>query len=108
MPWKVKPDRLATLAAVRGLGNFKEVVSVVDIPTEEPSPSEGLVVVAPRYFRGQDVKEEYEAFLDFTSLVIRNVEGASLPLRVVPLHPKCGDLLRRAPHPALLFVRIAN
>jgi hypothetical protein len=117
LPWKNDDTKaVAAVRRLRALGDFTDELVTVSLEGVEEkglggAAEQGFVLVAPRFFRGQAVEEEYGAFLAYCAMIERGLDsvlrgGASSgPVRVVPLHPKCTDLTRRAPHPALLFLK---
>ena len=104
MPWKKSEDNAQAISSLKELGDFTDEVVITDFPVKQ-TDIEGMVIVAPRYFRGQATSEEYEAFLDFTNMLSQNIEALALPIQVLPMHPRSEDLSLRAPHPAVLVLR---
>lgn len=104
LPWKKNVDDTQAISTLKALGDFTEEVVVTDFPVKQ-TDIEGMVIVAPRYFRGQATSEEFEAFLDFTNMLSQNIEAFALPIQVLPMHPRSEDLSLRAPHPAILVLR---
>ena len=104
LPWKNTKDTSQAISALKALGDFSDEVVVTDFPVKQ-TDIEGMVIVAPRYFRGQATSEEYEAFLEFTNMLSQNIEAFALPIQILPMHPRSEDLSLRAPHPSVLVLR---
>lgn len=110
LAFKKTEDSAAAWAKLRTFGDFTEELVTVSIPPDESSAAgEAFILVAPRYFRGLALDEEYGAFLDYAALVERAADSilgrSGLRVKVLPLHPKHSDFSRQAPHPALLFLK---
>lgn len=104
LPWKKVEDTSFAVSTLKALGDFTDELVIADFPVKQ-TDIEGMVIVAPRYFRGQALEEEFEAFLDFTSMLSQNIEAFGLPIQLLPMHPRSEDLALRAPHPSVLLLR---
>ena len=91
----------------------KETVHVDFVDEMNGAAQRSIMIVAPRFFRGNGHTEELSAFLEYSQIVSHGVKAVLGPrgvdATVIPLHPLMinqngtPDYGRRAPHPALII-----
>jgi hypothetical protein len=120
LPWRgvedrdISPEGLEEVAKMQAFSGETVHLAFSDSSSLVPG---GFLFVCPRFFRGQGLSMEVSAFIEFASILSRDMAaygsmlglGAGQGIEVITLHPlmvtKAGqpDYARRAPHPALLF-----